>query len=152
MRQTYRLSHSAAINWQALSPHQHFLYRRVADQDRAVLGVGMLESFEEPVFNSDGTATDWLFGHFHYDLKDRLEDLKARHAHESGEQLSLWWKPRWVLEWITGEVLLHCSEQDRASGEELAEALHSPVGVGPVNEQAKWEACTTQSKIGRAHV
>ena len=153
MRQTFRLSHSGPINWQALRAHPEFLYRRVADQDRAVLGVGVLESFEEPIFNEVGTASDWIFGYFNYDLKDQLEQLQPRLIPDPEQALSSWWTPRWVMEWSKGELLLHCSEQDRASGEAVVEALHAPATERQANEAASWTVCTTRSEyLERARI
>lgn len=153
MRQTFRLSHSGPINWQALRAHSEFLYRRVADQDRAVLGVGILESFGEPVFTEKGTAPDWIFGYFSYDLKDRLELLRPRLVPDPEQALSSWWTPRWVVEWNKEELLLHCSDEDRAGGELVVEALYAPVAeVGP-NEPATWTVCTTRSEyLERARI
>lgn len=146
MRHTFRPKHSGTINWKALRDHPQFLYRRVADQDRAVLGVGVLESFKEPIFNEQGRVPDWLVGYFRYDLKDALEQLHPRLKAEPDQDPSRWWTPRWVLEWNKGELLLHCSEHDRASGEALVEALHAPAAEGQVSAPANWTACTTRSE------
>lgn len=146
MRQTFRPSHSGPINWQALRKHSVFLYRRVGDQDRAVLGVGILERFEEPTFTPEGTTSDWMFGYFSYDLKDRLEQLQPRLVPDAEQTPSSWWTPRWVLEWSKGELLLHCNEADRAGGELLVESLHAPMAEAEANAPATWTVRTSRSE------
>lgn len=153
MRQTFRLPHSGSINWQALRPYSEFLYRRVADQDRAVLAVDAIEVCEEPVFNAEGIAADWFFGYFSYDLKDRLEDLQPQLRPNADLPPSRWWRPRWVLEWTPGELLLHCASLDRIQGEALAEALHTPMATDAVNGPASWTPSTSRSEyLDRARV
>lgn len=82
--------------------------------DREVLGVGVLETSEEPRFDALGNATDWWFGHLSYGCKDRFERLTSRHPDRFDWPESHWFRPKWVVEWHKGEAFVHVHEEDRA--------------------------------------
>lgn len=138
MRITIQLEHSGPVNWGALAKHELFLYRRVGDQGRALLGVGMVAAFKTPEFGSDGSPLDWLFGHFSYDLKDELEQLSPRLVAEPGALSSFWFVPRWVVEWRHGAVFLHCDPKHEEEGRALVAALHTPPEHDPAPKPAEW--------------
>jgi len=153
MRRTLRFSFSGNVDWSVLKAHPMFLYRRVVDQDRAVLGVGLLSADERPHFGADGRASDWFFGHLTYDLKNQLEQLEPRMLPPDDYAQSLWTSPRWVIEWYGKEVLLHVHAKDEATGIELVKALCAePPEVRPPQPAVWLEQTTRESYLERAHV
>lgn len=102
-----------------------FLYRRVADRARAVLGVGVHAWLERPAFDASGAASDWTFGHLGYDLKNELEPLTSRLPDEQGHPLQQWFVPRIVIEWVGDQVLLHVLPAYEEEALALAEELSS---------------------------
>jgi len=115
-RITIPITNTKAINWAFLQHEAHFMYRRIADRDRAVLAIGVLENVISPSFNKANQVTDWTFGAMRYEWKDALEpDLRS--AFPSSEQLLCSWTvPRFVVEWVKDEVVMHvpASQEDEA--------------------------------------
>lgn len=149
MRRTLQLDHSGPVAWAALRQHPQFLYRRVADQGRAVLGVGVLREFETPQFGSNGLPEDWLFGHFSYDLKDELEQLAPRMRPDHSMPTGFWFVPRWVVEWLDGKVLLHCMPNEVEEGRALVAALHAPHVPAPSPQNVLWVEHTPREEYLR---
>ncbi|MBK7944131.1 MAG: anthranilate synthase component I family protein [Flavobacteriales bacterium] len=108
------------------------MYRFVADQQRAVLGIGSVEEAEEPRFDAAGRVTDWWFGHLGYGYKDRLEDVRSRSADAFDWPLSYWFRPKWVVEWSKAGTFLHVHEAERAEALAWAQKLvaHSAETTG----------------------
>ena len=158
MRTTIRIPSGKPFSATGLRQQDTFLFRRVADKDRAVLGVGVVEWFEEPHFGPDGRPTDWLFGHLAYELKDRLEPLSSRHGDPSGLPLERWFTPRWVVEWVGVETLLHVLPGDEAAGLAFLDQLFSatsvagPVSIGPWNRHTSLDRYMEQAAKLLAHI
>jgi para-aminobenzoate synthetase component I len=146
MRLTIPTRHSGQVRWSALREHSMFLYRRVADRDLAVLGVGARAVGDEVVFDADGAVHDWCFGHLSYDLKDCLEDLGGTRTTDPELPLSCWFVPRWVVEWRKGDVLLHAHPEDVDEGMALLEALHDGEGTNDVGPALDWELKTSRER------
>src|SRR5690606_35750228 len=115
MRITIPLGDRKGADWHTLRDHQQFLFRRVADRDRAVLCVGEAQGSDTPKFNGN-VADDWYYGHIQYDLNEELEPIRSRHPAIEGLPLTRWSVPRWVIEWKGEEVFLHTlkSEEEEA--------------------------------------
>ncbi len=144
MRTTLQLDHTGPVNWAALAKHDLFLYRRVGDQRRALLGVGLNGAYKSPLFGSDGAAADWMFGYFDYDLKNELEHLAPRLVADPGTLSSFWFEPRFVVDWRDGSVLLHCLPQHEEEGRALVAALHTPPERTSDPVDADWVEHTTR--------
>lgn len=114
MRTTVAIDPTGNIDWEALRPESDFLYRVIADEGRAVLGVGVKAWVEAPEFDGAGVAKDWYFGALEYEWTGALDRASAR----TPSPRPSWLVPKWVLEWTKGQVLLHAEEQ------ELTEAMH----------------------------
>lgn len=97
------------LDWSVLRAEDHFLYRRIADSDRAVLAVGRREAVAAPLFNEDGCALGWFFGALRYEWKDVLF-----HRHGVDADHCAWWVPRFVVEWRSDAVSLHVPPGDEA--------------------------------------
>lgn len=158
MRTTIRIPSGKPFSANGLRHQETFLFRRMADKGRAVLGVGVVERFEEPRFDTAGRATDWLFGHLVYELKDRLEALGSRHTVDAGLPLQRWFVPRWVVEWVGDETLLHVSIGDEAAGlsfvDELlnAEPVAGPVSIGPWDQHTSRDRYLEQAAVLLQHI
>jgi para-aminobenzoate synthetase component I len=136
------LDDPGTVNWHALADQPHFLYRRIADKNRAFLFVGRLE--DSPV-ELAGAVHDWCYGHIRYELKEQLEGLISPHPDRSGLPLQDWAVPRWVVEWHAGGCMLHVMEQDRDAGLALCAALLAPpAAFAPVHLQ--WEEHTAREQ------
>lgn len=101
------LGRCPGFDWAMLTEEEHFLYRRIADRDRAVLAVGCAQTIEAPVFGEDARAMTWVFGALRYEWKDVLF-----HGRGTDGDHCRWWIPRFVVEWRGDEVLLHTPEAD----------------------------------------
>lgn len=144
MRRTLHFPPPSSIIWVALQEHPVFLYRRIADQGRSVLGVGVREELERPSFGADGRAADWVFGHLCYDLKNELEDLGPRLLPEDGFPLSHWFVPQWVIEWDHQELLLHVHPDDEPEALRSLAALVEGSPEQRPNKPATWVERTTR--------
>lgn len=101
------------IDWSVLRAEDQFLYRRIADRNRAVLAVGCSEAVDAPLFNDEGRATNWYFGALRYEWKDVLF-----HGRGADADYCAWWVPRFVVEWLGDAVHLYVPLKD----EEMARA------------------------------
>jgi para-aminobenzoate synthetase component 1 len=129
-----------------LRKHERFLFRRMLDQDRAVLGIDALETLEAPIFSEQCAATDWYFGllEFAYD-----EGPDARHPERGPDAhppRSQWFRPRWVVEWKEKEAFLHHRPEDADKASEFAEQLRRPVDAAPVNVPNEWICATSRTR------
>lgn len=140
MRDRIRLGSGLRFTARALRGQETALYRRVADQERAVLGVGALEAAEAPRFGPDGRADAWWLGHLAYGYKDRLERLGSRLPDRFGWPLAHWFVPRWVIEWRGGEAWLHARPGDAQGGLALAEAMAGAGGRSGARLPAAWRS------------
>lgn len=145
MRQRIPLPMGTRFRAEALREHPLFLYRRVADQDRAVLAIGARETADEPRFGSDGRADDWWFGHLAYGYKDLLEPLHSRFKDDFGWPLSHWFVPRWVVEWSGGQARLHVHAEDTEKGLALVKAMHAAAAGHPHAPQHRWTPRTSMA-------
>lgn len=121
----------------ALGEQETFLYRRVMDGDREVLGVGGGDAF----IHADTTLTlgvvfdrwkewwetrvqgEWCFGHVAYDAKNGLEDLVSQALDPMAWPDVCWFIPRWVFEIKGGQGWLHAHPEDIEEGLRLAGRL-----------------------------
>lgn len=122
MRRCIHLGSFPRFKAEWLRNHERFLYRRVADQDRALLAVGIRQQLKEPLFDVNGAVHDWIFGFLAYGYKDRLEHLGSRCSDDFGWPESMWFIPRFVVEWSRGEARLHVHDGDDAAGMALVES------------------------------
>ncbi len=132
-----------------LREHSHFLYRRTADQRRAVLGIGALEHRPAPSFNAKGMATEWYFGHLCYEWVGAQGSLQPGDPSFPNAD---WWIPRWVIEWIDGEAVLHARVgDDKATGELIARVHEAVLDDGrPI--QPDWKVRTSrEAYLQHAH-
>ncbi len=146
MRERILLPVDARFHAAALHGHDVFLYRRVADEQRALLAIGVREAADEPRFGLAGHADDWWFGHVAYGFKDRLEALSSRHADGFGWPLSHWFVPRWVFEWGANGAWLHAHSEDRDEGLALAEAMHAMVADSARTKPMAWRPATSREE------
>lgn len=123
-----------------------FLYRRMADQGREVLGVGVLESADSPRFDARGTATDWWFGYLSYGCKDHFEGLSSRHDDVFRWPLSYWFRPKWVVEWSKGDAHLHVHEERREEAMAWVERMRAPVSAPLGSPPIEWSCGITRNE------
>ena len=158
MRTTIRIPSSKPFSAKGLRHQETFLFRRMADKGRAVLGVGVLERVGEPRFETDGRAKDWLFGHLIYELKDQLEPLSSRHTDHAGLPLQGWFIPRWVVEWVDDDTLLHVFPGDEVAGLSFVEELFSdgaiagPLSIGPWDRHTSRDRYLEQAALLLRHI
>jgi para-aminobenzoate synthetase component 1 len=131
---------------EALRQEEAFLFRRVADQGRAVLGVGVLQDGERPRFDAQGRSTDWFMGHLAYGYKDRLEPLGSRLHDAFGWPLSHWFIPRWVYEWQGDDLTLYAYPDDAAAGIGLAHAMAGPPAAGAARVPIDWRPAMSRAE------
>lgn len=112
------------------------MYRRIADRDRAVLAVGILENVGAPSFNDQQQVADWTFGALRYEWKDSLEPGLKSVFPPSDQPHFSWTIPRFVVEWVKGEVVMHVpvdqEEEARAWAENFfskPDNYHDPVPI-----------------------
>ena len=146
MRERVPLPADVRFHPTALRGHDVFLYRRVADQRRALLAVGVRMAGEEPRFDAAGRAGDWWFGHMAYGYKDRLEALTSRCADGFNWPLTSWFVPRWVFEWNADGVSLHVHAEDRAEGLAFAETLLACPDAMAASRRIAWEPSTANAE------
>ena len=130
MRACIELGPVPSFNPTALQGEEVFLYRRLGDQRRAVLGVGATSSGSEPEFDAAGCVRDWTFGHACYNLKEELHGLRSPHDGTGGFPMAHWFIPRWVMEWNEGLGFLHVLPGDEGGAGVFAKRLlNAPVGM-----------------------
>jgi para-aminobenzoate synthetase component 1 len=153
VRRTLRLEGPAHIRWQVLADQEVFLYRRVADQDRAVLGVGVSRMLHRPVFDASGTVLDWTFGLLAYDGLEALEPLRSRHPEDSPFPRSSWFHPRWVFERRGAQWKAHVPEGEEEQALRCARALFTAApDRAPVPTPLEWAEHTPRpTYLERAH-
>lgn len=129
MRTRIQLGRTAPFNLVALREETSFLYRRLADQDMEVLGVGALKSGAEPVFGPLGNVADWTFGHLCYSDHTVDEPLRP----DESLPRSRWTVPRWVVVRNGEGTELYALPDDVSAAEDLAKRLFSPtVTTAPI--------------------
>ncbi len=126
-----------------LREHAHFLYRRTADQARAVLGIGAIAHAPAPTFDVHGKATDWYFGHLCYEWVDPKGQVMDR---MDGLPNSDWWVPRWVVEWVNGEAVLHARVGDEEATDALIARIHEPVEDDGRSLRSPWQVRTSREE------
>lgn len=107
MRTTIELGEAGPFNWNVLREEGHFLYRRVGDQDRAVLAIGRHATINGPTFDTAGRVNDWVFGTLRYEWKDVLFDGRGVDRDHCD-----WFVPRYVVEWKGGSMSIHAFDED----------------------------------------
>lgn len=137
MRQRIHLGGGMVFHPEALREEDVFLYRRVADRNRVVLGIGALSSSRFPEERGIDRH-DWCMGHMAYGYKDRLEPLESRLADGFGWPETNWFIPRWVLEWKGGEAWLHAHDADVESGLAFAKQMRSLAQVVSPMDALEW--------------
>lgn len=136
MRTTLVLAPSDPPNWAYLAREPRFLYRRIADQQRAVLGVGAARTLDRPVFNTSGSVDDWVFGSLNYEWCNAVQ-LPA----EDPSQCS-WFIPRLVVEWAKDAVLLHVLRGEEADGLSWAQGFFGEASRAADQPPLKWSLRT----------
>ncbi len=101
------------VDWHALKPHKHFLFKYMGDEGKAVLCVGALETAPWPRTNANGHVDGWWYGHMTYGLKDLLEGSRSRHIDPFAYPLGRWVVPRWVLEYDAQGARVHVQADHR---------------------------------------
>lgn len=140
MRTTMAWGSVGRFDWGVLRHEEHFLYRRMADRDRAVLAVGVRAWVEEPVFVHDGRVADWVFGAVQYEWKEVLFGEKG-----VDKDHCAWFIPRYVVEWRGGHVFLHAPPDDIASAKAWMErAFGGHDRLHPGQATREWVAGTTR--------
>lgn len=121
------------------------MYRRVGDRDRAVLGVGVLEHVAAPTFFEHKVA-DWIFGALRYEWKNELEPALNSAFPATGDPNCTWVIPRYVVEWIDGEVHMHVFPDEERTAREWANGFFSEPreGVGP--HSIEWKEDFTRER------
>lgn len=104
MWRTLELPSSTTIDWNILREEKVFLYRRIADQQRAVLAVGVKAWVKAPLFDGSGNADDWYFAALTYEW---MQPGGASTVPNAEADASVWFVPQWVVEWKGDEVSLH---------------------------------------------
>lgn len=133
MRITIPVGGAATFNWDALRGEEHFLYRRVADVDRAVLAVGVAEEVDAPRFGADGHADDWYFAALNYEWRSVLVDAPDAPSEQR------WFRPRLVVEWVEGRILAHVLQDDlERAGSWVSHAFSSVAGAPRPSEPIVW--------------
>ena len=146
MRTCIELGPVPAFSPLGLQGQEVFLYRRLGDQRRAVLGVGMISHASEPVFNDEGRVSDWTFGHAGYDLKEELHGLRSPHKSESGLPMSHWFVPRWVMEWREELGFLHALPGDEMEARAFADRLLNAAPHASTGAQLVWRSRTSRDR------
>lgn len=82
-----------------------------------------IDSINELVFNKNKDSfdslfefynkqPDWVFGHFNYDLKNSIENLKSRNIDNIGFEEMYFFKPRYVIELKENKIFIWFTEID----------------------------------------
>ncbi|MBL7939412.1 MAG: anthranilate synthase component I family protein [Flavobacteriales bacterium] len=158
MRRTIPLPYTGPVDWAFLRSQDRFLYRRIADRDRAVLAVGMLEEVPAPEFGSDGRVDDWVFGALRYEWRNELEPGVFGDASDADADYCAWFIPRYVVEWTGSNVCLHALPGEEQDASEWARSLFRPAQAsrepGPLDwvEQCSHEDYVTNVRRLLAHI
>lgn len=142
MRTTLVLDRPVAVVPAMLLREERFLYRRIADQGRAVLGIGVHEVVDAPSFDQEGRAMDWTFGALPYEWIG-ADGTEARRA--DGGPISQWWIPKWVVEWRGQVVYLHVHPAHVQEIQERRDDLHTELLDPDVELAAHWTERTDRT-------
>ncbi|HPF89598.1 MAG TPA: anthranilate synthase component I family protein [Flavobacteriales bacterium] len=116
MRVSIALGRRPDFDWSVLREERHFLFRRIADQQRAVLAVGELELADAPGFDDQGRARDWYFATLPYEWNEAIH-----HRKDDRSAPGRWSVPRFVLEWKGEEAWIHVRPSDEDDARQWAE-------------------------------
>jgi hypothetical protein len=142
MRTTLVLDRPVPVVPALLLREERFLYRRIADQGRAVLGIGVHEVVDAPSFDQEGRAMDWTFGALPYEWIG-ADGTEARRA--DGGPISQWWIPKWVVEWRGQVVYLHVHPAHVQEIQERRDDLHTELLDPDVELAAHWTERTDRT-------
>lgn len=141
------------VDWSFLRNEPHFLYRRIADLDRAVLGVGSVRELVEPEFDEHGAVKDWCFGALQYEWKNALEPALGRSEEHLNDPHCRWFTPRFVVEWRGKEVSMHVLQDDVGYAREWATGFFRSAAKDPVGLKLVWEEqCDREGYLGQVAV
>ena len=128
MRVSIALGRLPGFDWSVLRQERHFHFRRIADRQRAVLGVGEVECVDAPDFDEQGRARDWYFATLPYEWKEAIQ-----HAVDTRSASGTWSMPRFVVEWKGEEVWMHVRQADVDQAHAWAERafIDAPDTGGP---------------------
>ena len=123
MRSRIPLGHLPVFAPEVLRSERTFLYRRVLDQQRRILGVGEVSVADRPTFGSDGKVKDWTMGHLTYEALHSTHDLPGGGPQDFPS--THWFVPRWVIEWQGDDAVLFALPGDEAAGLAFGQQLRS---------------------------
>jgi len=148
MRTTIDIKDTEAIDWNFLRGEDRFLYRRIADQDRAVLAVGVLKDLPVPEFGPDGRVNDWIFGALRYEWRNALEPSVFGLGTDPETEYCSWSIPRYVVEWNGPTVRMHVHEGGEQAAVEWARSFFRPAtGNVPLVDLAWTEHCSREDYV-----
>lgn len=148
MRTTIRLPHAGPVDWAILRTEDRFLYRRIADRDRAVLAVGMHKAVATPQFGPDGRVDDWVFGALRYEWRNVLEPAVFGDASEPEARHCEWFVPRHVMEWNGPALSLHVLPGGEQAALDWAGSFFRPTKEAPDPIALHWtEHCSREDYL-----
>lgn len=152
MRTTMLLPHTGPVNWAFLRTEDRFLYRRIADRDRAVLAVGVLQEIDAPVFGTDGRVGDWIFGALRYEWRNVLEPSLFGNAYDHGTPHCAWFIPRYVVEWQGSSVHMHVVPGEERAASDWADLFFKAAGTNTQSIELDWhEQCSHEDYVAHVH-
>lgn len=125
-----------------LRNEEHFLFRRVADRGRSVLGVGRLEMLSAPPIAEGDVRPDWYLLSADYEW---LGPDGSETRHPEGAPYIRWTRPCWVIDRQGERAFLHVHPDAGIDPTELAHTL----SVG-IEEPTGTLACDWQLTTDRA--
>lgn len=140
MRLIRTLEHPLPFDARALRKERRWQYRRAADREEAVLGVGcrMLVESDRP----DQALERWRallmgggpsMGFLGYDLREPLFGQSGRHPRSGHWPLIRWFVPEVMVHWVGGRTHFHGT--DPQAVDVLVQRLSTPV---PERSMAAW--------------
>ncbi len=148
MRRTIPLPHIGPIDWAFLRSQDRFLFRRIADRDRAVLAVGVLKEVPEPEFGSDGRVDDWVFGALRYEWRNVLEPSVFGDASDAASQHCAWFIPRYVVEWNGSGSSMHVLPGEEQAALDWAGSFFRPPQAVQDPIALEWtEHCSSEDYV-----
>ncbi|MBL0128970.1 MAG: anthranilate synthase component I family protein [Flavobacteriales bacterium] len=144
MRSRFPLGHLPVFAPEVLRSERTFLYRRVLDQQRRVLGVGEVSVADRPTFDRDGKVKDWAMGHLTYEALHSIHDLPGDAAQDFPS--SRWFIPRWVIEWQGDDAVLFALPGDEAAGLAFGQKLKSTQPSAYRPDPIEWTSGTDQGR------
>lgn len=125
------MDHALPFDARTLRDEPRWLYRRAADRDTAVLGMGCAELLE---VHDPATAFDrWRqllhqgrpsMGYLTYDLREPLFGQRSRHVRRSDQPVLRWFVPEVMVCWEAG--CTHFLGTDPKAVDRLIDRLHRP--------------------------